>query len=75
MKTPFPYTKIQMILTKETMNEIDNFFNLFENYVDDVSLSQYTERGGDIEALNEVELKKYNEKIIEQKNCLKAHPT
>ena len=67
MKTPFPYTKIQMILTKETMNEIDNFFNLFENYVDDVSLSQYTERGGDIEALNEVELKKYNEKIIEQK--------
>ena len=27
-----------MILTKETMNEIDNFFNLFENYVDDVSL-------------------------------------
>ncbi len=67
MKTPFPYTKIQMILTKETMNEIDNFFNLFENYVDDVSLSQYTERGGDMEALNELELKKYNEKIIEQK--------
>tara|TARA_B100001057_G_C22867979_1_gene957458 strand:+ start:5847 stop:7208 length:1362 start_codon:yes stop_codon:yes gene_type:complete len=67
MKTPFPYTKIQMILTKETMNEIDNFFNLFENYVDDVSLSQYTERGGDLEALNELELKKYNEKIIEQK--------
>ena len=63
----------EMILTKETMNEIDNFFNLFENYVDDVSLSQYTERGGDIEALNEAELKKYNEKIIEQ-NLPKGTP-
>jgi len=66
LKTPFPYTKIQMILTKETMNEIDNFFILFKNYVDDVSLSQYTERGGDLEALNDSELDSYNRKIKEK---------
>ena len=66
MQTSFPYTKIQMILTKDTMNEVDNFFKLFENYVDDVSLSQYTERGGGLEALNDSELTKYKKKIKEK---------
>lgn len=49
----FPYTKIQMILTEDTHNEKDEFFNLFKDYVDDVSLSQYTERGGKLADLDE----------------------
>ena len=31
----------------------DQFFNLFKNYVDDVSVSQYTERGGKLTDLDE----------------------
>ncbi len=49
----FPYTKIQMILTEDTHKEKDQFFNLFKNYVDDVSVSQYTERGGKLTDLDE----------------------
>ena len=59
----FPYTKIQMILTKDTIKEKDNFFKLFSNHVDDVSLSQYTERGGDIKDLSEKETKEYQKKL------------
>ena len=62
-KSKFPYTKIQMILTKDTIKEKDNFFKLFSDYVDDVSLSQYTERGGDVKDLTEEESIKYHEKL------------
>ena len=44
----FPYTKIQMILTEDTFEEKESFFNLFSDCVDDVSVSQYTERGGQL---------------------------
>ena len=59
MKSKFPYTKIQMILMKETFKEKKDFFNLFNDYVDDVSLTQYTERGGKIEDLDENSLSQY----------------
>lgn len=49
----FPRTKIQMILTDETFSEINSFYSLFEDYVDDVSVKQYTERGGNLEELDE----------------------
>jgi len=49
----FPYTKIQMILTEDTHKEKDQFFKLFNNFVDDVSVSQYTERGGKLSDLDE----------------------
>jgi MoaA/NifB/PqqE/SkfB family radical SAM enzyme len=65
MNSKFPYTKIQMILTNETINEIDEFFNNFLEFVDDVSVIQYTERGGNMNELNEEELKIYKEKITE----------
>ena len=52
-----------MILTKDTIKEKDNFFKLFSNHVDDVSLSQYTERGGDIKDLSEKETKEYQKKL------------
>jgi len=67
MSAQLPYTKIQMILTKDTMNEVDSFFKLFENYVDDISLNQYTERGGNLDELNDSELNNYKKKIKEKK--------
>lgn len=44
--SPFPFTKIQMILTEETFSEQEPFFRLFNDVVDDVSVKAYTERGG-----------------------------
>ena len=38
--------KIQMIITYETVNEVDSFFKMFNPIVDDVSVISYTERGG-----------------------------
>jgi MoaA/NifB/PqqE/SkfB family radical SAM enzyme len=49
----FPRTKIQMILTDKTFSEIDSFYALFNDYVDDVSVKQYTERGGKLSELDE----------------------
>ncbi len=45
-KSSFPRTKIQMVLTNETFDEQDEYFSLFKDIVDDVSVKQYTERGG-----------------------------
>ena len=63
----FPFTKIQMILTKDTINEVNEFVNNFGDIVDNVSVNQYTERGGDIKDLNEEEKEKYN-KILKENN-------
>ena len=57
----FPITKIQMVMTKDTRNEIDNFHKIFNDIVDDVTVTQYNERGGGINDLSE----KTKEKIIE----------
>ena len=43
-KSLFPRTKIQMVLTKETYDEQNQYFELFKDIVDDVSVKQYTER-------------------------------
>ena len=58
--TKFPITKIQMIMTKDTRNEIDNFHKIFNSIVDDVTVTQYNERGGSINDLGE----KIKEKIL-----------
>ena len=42
----FPRTKIQMILTEDTFKEQESFLNLFWDYVDEVTVTQYSERGG-----------------------------
>ena len=34
-----------MVLTKDTRNEQKEFFDLFKDIVDDVSVKQYSERG------------------------------
>ncbi len=48
MGKKFPSTKIQMVLTKDTRNEVDNFHELFDGIVDDVTVIQYNERGGEV---------------------------
>ena len=40
-----------MILTAETFKEKEQFFELFDDYVDDVSVKAYTERGGSLDDL------------------------
>ncbi|MDB4208822.1 radical SAM protein [Amylibacter sp.] len=52
LNSPFPRSKIQMVLTNETWNEQVQFFELFSGVVDEVTVTQYNERGGKIEDLN-----------------------
>lgn len=59
----FPRTKIQMILTKEAINEQDEFFELFENVVDDVSVKAYTERGGKVGDLSDSQIRKAQQHV------------
>ncbi|MEQ8390851.1 MAG: radical SAM/SPASM domain-containing protein [Thalassospira sp.] len=54
MGSVFPRTKIQMILTRETFEEKDEFFSNFSDCVDDVTVKPYTERGGKIGELDDV---------------------
>jgi len=51
-KRLFPITKIQMVITNETKSEINDFFNLFEGYVDDITVTPYQERGGGLDDVN-----------------------
>ena len=51
LSSPLPFTKIQMILTEDTFSEQDSFFTLFNDYVDSVTVTQYSERGGNIQDL------------------------
>jgi MoaA/NifB/PqqE/SkfB family radical SAM enzyme len=60
----FPRTKIQMILTDETFAERDNFYALFDRYVDDVSVKQYTERGGKLSELDEATQQRLQSALI-----------
>jgi len=65
LNSKFPFTKIQMILTKDTTNEVNEFFNNFVGIVDNVSVNQYTDRGGDINDLNHEDEIKYKKKLKE----------
>jgi len=67
LKSKFPVTKIQMVLTKESRGEKSSFFGLFKNYVDDVTVTQYTERGGDVKDLSSASRSRYLE-ICNKKN-------
>ncbi|MDP6895377.1 MAG: radical SAM/SPASM domain-containing protein [Rhodospirillales bacterium] len=48
----FPRTKIQMILTEDSFEEQWEFFNLFDDCVDDVTVKQYSERGAGLSDLD-----------------------
>ena len=58
MNSSFPRTKIQMVLTDDTYKEQKEYFSLFKEIVDDVSIKQYTERGGKISDIVEEYIKK-----------------
>ena len=62
----FPRTKIQMILTDETRKEQEEYFRLFKDIVDEVSVKQYTERGGNLTDLD----KKFDGELKEKKDVL-----
>ena len=62
-KAKLPFTKIQMILTEETFQEVESFYELFDDIVDDVTVNQYTERGGKLSDLSGKEKKDY-EKLL-----------
>ena len=66
-KSIFPLTKIQMVITNDTRKEIDEFFNLFNDHVDDVSISPYSERGGNLDDLGKEEKEKIK-KTLKDKN-------
>ena len=51
LNSQLPRTKIQMILTDETRKVQKEYFELFKDIVDDVSVKQYTERGGNLNDL------------------------
>ena len=44
MKSVFPRTKIQMVLTEDTFKEQDKYFSLFKDIVDDVGKTIYGKR-------------------------------
>ena len=71
MKSSFPRTKIQMVLTDETYKEQEEYFKLFKDIVDDVSVKQYTERGGKISDLGEEYIKKTRDHDDDVKQMLK----
>jgi MoaA/NifB/PqqE/SkfB family radical SAM enzyme len=52
MGMQFPSTKIQMVLTADTRNEVNSFHSLFDGIVDDVTVIQYNERGGEVSDQN-----------------------
>jgi len=73
MGAKFPRTKIQMILTEDTYDEQDQFFDLFSDCVDEVTVTQYSERGGEIEDLNEKDRERYEE-LCDKLNFPKGTP-
>jgi MoaA/NifB/PqqE/SkfB family radical SAM enzyme len=49
MGSPFPRTRIQMVLTPDSMGEVDEFRHRFSPIVDDVLVKAYEERGWGLE--------------------------
>jgi MoaA/NifB/PqqE/SkfB family radical SAM enzyme len=67
LNSKFPTSKIQMVLTSDTRNEIEDFYSLFNPYVDDVTVLQYNERGGNISDLSEINKNKINKYLLKNK--------
>tara|TARA_B100000780_G_scaffold278545_1_gene252458 strand:+ start:446 stop:1774 length:1329 start_codon:yes stop_codon:yes gene_type:complete len=63
-KAKFPVTKIQMILTEDSRHEVENFYNLFNSFVDEVTVTQYNERGGNFQELTKDHQKLINEYLL-----------
>lgn len=63
MSSPFPWTKIQMILTEDTFYEQEDFYSLFSDCVDEVTVTQYSERGGKLSEMGESFSRRYQDAI------------
>lgn len=61
LKKVFPITKIQMVMTKNSRNEVKNFYDLFSDLIDDVVITQYQERGGNMDDILDEQKKKLND--------------
>ena len=73
LNAKFPVTKIQMILTEDSRYEVENFYNLFNTIVDEVTVTQYNERGGNFQELNQHHQKIINE-YLKANNLPKETP-
>ena len=69
----FPYTKIQMVLMESNRHEVESFKELFDDYVDEVTVTLYSERGG---SLNDLPVDKKNklENYLFENNLPKNTP-
>ena len=67
----FPITKIQMVMTKTTRNEVGSFFNLFSDIIDDVVVTQYQERGGNLDDVTDEQKNKLQ--IYEKNNSIRQY--
>ena len=74
-KAKFPVTKIQMVLTDQTRNEINEFYDLFNHIVDDVTVTPYSERGGNLNDLKKDQKSKILEYLKKNKLPLKSNYT
>jgi len=63
MGSIFPRTRIQMVLTEETFDEQDSYYSLFNDCVDEVSVKQYTERGGKLSGVSDDTTQRFAKEI------------
>jgi MoaA/NifB/PqqE/SkfB family radical SAM enzyme len=59
----FPRTRIQMVLTPDSRDEVDEFRRRFEPVVDDVLIKAYEERGLNLELYNEAQQEEIKAKL------------
>lgn len=64
LKKNFPITKIQMVMTEETRNEIENFYDLFHDFVDEITVTPYSERGGNLNDISASQKKKIEDYFL-----------
>jgi len=67
LKAKFPYTKIQMVLMDSNRDEVNSFFEIFESIVDEVTITPYQERGGNLKELNQINLNNLKKYLVEKK--------
>jgi len=58
----FPYTRVQMVLTPEAQHEQTAYIQLFDDYLDEVVVNNYHERGQGQDLLNHSDRLIYNQK-------------
>ena len=73
LNAKFPYTKIQMVVMDSNRDEVNSFFELFDSIVDEVTVTPYQERGGNLDDLDKSQLTTL-EKYLFENNLPKDTP-